>query len=97
MTRTPRPQADVPDVRLGTRAAKELRKLDPQIRRRILAGLEELGADEAADIKSLVGHPGWLRMRVGEHRVIYRQEDDGAYLVARVVNRRELNRAVDAL
>jgi mRNA interferase RelE/StbE len=87
----------VPDVRLGTRAAKELRKLDPQIRRRVLAGLKQLGADEAADIKALVGHPGWLRLRVGEHRMIFRQEDDGAYLVARVVDRRDLDRAVDAL
>jgi hypothetical protein len=41
-----------------------------------------------------------LRLRVGEHRVLYRELADEAnarYLVARVIDRRDLHRAIDKL
>jgi hypothetical protein len=66
-----------------------------------------------ADIKALAGSPPWLRLRVGDWRVIYRPlsreersaltlsseaiDVDEAYLVWRIVARRELERAVEHL
>lgn len=65
------------------------------------------------DIKPIEGHRPWLRMRVGNYRVLFRplsrSEMDGlvlrrgalagenAYLIARIVDRAELERAVDNL
>jgi hypothetical protein len=42
----------------------------------------------------------WRRLRVGEHRVLYREladEADACYLVARVIDRRDLHRTIDKL
>ncbi|HYM55015.1 MAG TPA: hypothetical protein VES97_06610, partial [Solirubrobacteraceae bacterium] len=55
---------------------------------------EALAADAAnLDIKQVAGHAPWRRLRVGEHRVLYREstdEADSRYLVARVIDRRDL-------
>jgi len=48
---------------------------------------ERLGGGDAAnlDIKALTGRSRWLRMRVGDWRVIYRPADPGpGWYVARV-------------
>jgi hypothetical protein len=48
----------------------------------------------------VAGHAPWRRPRVGEHRVLYREvtgEADVGYLVARVIDRRDLHRAIDKL
>jgi hypothetical protein len=62
--------------------------------------LERLGGGDAAnlDIKALTGRSPWLRMRVGDWRVIYRPADPGpGWYVARVVNRRDLDATVKQL
>jgi hypothetical protein len=67
--------------------------------------LEELAAGATKlDIKPLAGAAPWHRLRVGDHRVLYRSidpseaEDSSArWLVARVVHRRDLERAVATL
>jgi hypothetical protein len=86
-------------------------------RNRILRALTETLEAEAtpanADIKPLAGSAPWLRLRVGDWRVIYRpltaeerlattlprggDDADEVYLVARIVARGELERAVDHL
>jgi hypothetical protein len=86
-------------------------------RRRILRALADTLEAEAspanADIKVLIGSAPWLRLRVGDWRVIYRpltleerlavmapSEDDPTdevYLVWRIVARGELERAVEHL
>ncbi len=62
---------------------------------------QALAADAAnPDVKPVAGHAPWRRLRVGEHRVLYRELDDGSgskYLVARVIDRRDLHRAIDSL
>ena len=59
-------------VELGTRAAKELRKLDRPVQARIVAALALLRDDPRPPaVKPLVGHPGYLRVRVGDYRIIY--------------------------
>ena len=61
--------------------------------------LEQLGGDAAnLDIKALRGRSPWLRMRVGDWRVIYRPADPGpGWYVARAVNRRDLGATVKQL
>lgn len=89
-------------VQYSTRAAREIRKLPAQDASRLRDAIERLaGGGEGAenlDIKVLAGHAQWLRMRVGDWRVIYRPADPGpGYFVGRVVNRRDLESAVKQL
>jgi hypothetical protein len=60
-----------------------------------------LGADAAnLDVKPVAGHVPWRHLLVGEHRVLYRQlaaDADVRYLVARVIDRRDLHHAIDKL
>lgn len=90
----------MPPVELSRRAQRDLRGLDPQVRPRVIAALrEDLAADPPPpnlDVKTLQGRAPWRRLRVGEHRVLFRPEGDGL-LVARVVDRRDLDRAVRGL
>lgn len=68
---------------------------------RILDALERLGIDpgsEALDVKPLTGRRPWRRLRVGDHRLVFRLSERGRILlVARIVDRRELERAVGTL
>jgi mRNA-degrading endonuclease RelE of RelBE toxin-antitoxin system len=89
-------------VQYSTRAAREIRKLPAQDARRLRDAIERLaGGGERAenlDIKVLAGRSPWLRMRVGDWRVIYRPVDPGpGYFVGRVINRRDLESAVKQL
>ena len=95
--------AEIPRIKLASRAVRDLRKMEGPERRRIQAALHELrdGA-ENLDIKALTGSAPWLRLRVGEQRVLYRplstsEAVEGGVLVARIINRRELDRAVRTL
>lgn len=57
-------------------AARALRKLDPQIRRRIQGVIALLAEDPyPPGARSLRGRPA-LRVRVGDYRIIYTVEDD---------------------
>ena len=91
-------------IELATRAVRDLRRLDAPERRRITASLDELAAGAPnLDVKALAGHTPWLRMRVGDWRVLYRPLSDeeaatgAGWLVARIVNRRDLERAARGL
>jgi mRNA-degrading endonuclease RelE of RelBE toxin-antitoxin system len=104
-------------VQLARAAERDLRRMGPgPERRRILRALTDtLEAEPTpanADIKPLVGSAPWLRLRVGDWRIIYRpltaeerlattlpcgDSADEVYLVARVVARGELERAVEHL
>ncbi|HEY7951447.1 MAG TPA: type II toxin-antitoxin system RelE/ParE family toxin [Solirubrobacteraceae bacterium] len=89
------------NVKLAPRAIRDLKRLDRQTRKRVQQAFRALGANaENLDIKPVAGHTPWRRLRVGEHRVLYRElaDETGArYLVARVIDRRDLHRAIDKL
>jgi mRNA interferase RelE/StbE len=89
------------NITLAPRASRDLKRLDPAARRRVRQAFEALAADAAnLDIKPVAGHAPWRRLRVSEHRVLYRAltgEADSRYLVARVIDRRDLHRAIDKL
>ena len=68
-------------VELSKRAAKELRKLDRPVQARIVAALALLQENpRPATVKALVGSPGYLRVRVGDYRIVY-TIDEGKLLV----------------
>lgn len=58
-------------------ARKDLRRIDPPVRRRILDAVTNLGDDpRPVGSVTLTGSPGWRRIRVGSYRVIYELQDD---------------------
>ncbi|MEO7804852.1 MAG: type II toxin-antitoxin system RelE/ParE family toxin [Actinomycetota bacterium] len=90
------------EVELSARAAKDLRKVVAgQDRERLLRAMKEgLTLDQwppNLDVKTLKGAEPWMRMRVGDWRILFRQVDAGPVLVARVVNRKQLEEAVRTL
>lgn len=100
-------------IELASRAVRDLKKIkDHRAQRDVGRCLEEeLTADPHpanTDIKPLKGNEPWLRARCGEHRVIFRAmsrrelravgaDAKTGYLVARIIDRAELDRAVRAL
>lgn len=79
-------------VEFTTAAAKEIRKLDAQIRRRILAGIAELERDPRPNgVRKLAGYDNAWRIRVGDYRVLYEVVDDQVLVtVVRVAHRRDV-------
>jgi mRNA interferase RelE/StbE len=75
-------------------AQRQLRKLDPQARRRIQAAIELLAEEPRPPAaKMLVNSDGAWRVRVGDYRVIYDIEDDRlVVLVLAAGHRREIYR-----
>ncbi len=99
-------------VELSKRALRDLRRIDHRGRRRLLDLLEDDLAAEPhpanLDVKPLTGRAPWLRLRRGEHRVLYRPltNDElkalaatelAGFLVERVIDRRDLERAASGL
>jgi mRNA interferase RelE/StbE len=82
-------------VTLAPAAARQLRKLDPQVRRRIQAALELLATEPRPPAATqLVGGAGEWRIRTGDYRVIYEIHDDHlVVLVLRVGHRRDIYRS----
>lgn len=78
-------------------AARELRKLDRPVQRRIVRAVTALGTDpRPSGSKALVGQPaGVMRIRVGDYRVVYEVEDERVIVtVVRVAHRREVYRNI---
>lgn len=90
-------------IALTRQAEREVRALPVASRRQLQRSLGRLAAGQAGlDIKPLAGRGPWKRLRVGDYRVLYRTVDAAEHptyrwLVARVVNRRDLERAVQTL
>ncbi len=81
-------------VTLAPSAARQVRKFDPQVRRRIQAALELLAAEPRPPAATrLVGGTGEWRIRTGDYRVIYEiHQDELLVLVLRVGHRRDIYR-----
>ncbi|MEK6312702.1 MAG: type II toxin-antitoxin system RelE/ParE family toxin [Curtobacterium sp.] len=81
-------------VELTKRAAKILGKLDRSSQRRILAALVLLRSNpRPLGMTALVGRPGELRVRVGDHRIVYEIVDDRlVVLVLTIGHRRDVYR-----
>jgi len=83
---------------LSRRAERDLRGLGPGPELdRIQAGLERPSSgDPSLDINPLTGRAPWLRLRIGDWRVLYRPASSRV-LVARIVHRGELEQAIRTL
>ena len=88
------------EVRVAPRATRQLRKLDPATRSRVERALRR-EAERAAtarrggkSVKTLHGRGDqFIRLRVGDHRVMYDLvEDERVLLVLGIVPRRDLER-----
>lgn len=77
-------------------ARKEVRRLDPPVRRRVIDAIEALAHDpRPAGSVTLAGSPGWRRIRIGGYRVVYDVNDRAlVVLVLRVGSRGEVYRAL---
>jgi len=104
-------------VELLFKARNDLKDLDPGRDRKavidaLMVGLTAVPPPGNLDIKALKGAAPWLRLRVGNYRILYRpltpeelkvvsrrrrQRAAAGYLVARIVHRRDLERAVYTL
>lgn len=86
-------------VALAPKAAHDLKRLHPHDRKRVADALavDLAGPAGHADVRPLVTAPGWLRLRVGDYRILYRPTGASGWLVGRIVHRRELDRAVATL
>lgn len=78
-------------IELRPGAARSLRKLDPQVRRRIQGAIALLAQDpRPPGARALQGRPG-LRVRVGDYRIIYTVNDDVLLVVVvRLGHRRDV-------
>ena len=87
-------------VRFLPSAAKELRRLPEEARRRVGRAIDGLVEDPRPQgFKKLAGPGGIVRIRVGDYRVLYRVDDDIAVLevlVVKIGNRRDVYRFLDA-
>ena len=108
----------VAHVELSGKARRDLKRLGPGPDRKavidaLTVGLAAVPQAENLDIKALEGATPYLRLRVGDYRIIYRPLDPveiaevarrrglpkvgAGYLVTRIVHRRDLDRAVASL
>ena len=81
-------------IAISSAAARQLRKLDAQARRRIQAAIDLLSENpRPAGVKKLVGGGGEWRVRTGNYRIIYELNDDALLvLVLTVGHRRQFYR-----
>ncbi|HEX5040697.1 MAG TPA: type II toxin-antitoxin system RelE/ParE family toxin [Candidatus Limnocylindria bacterium] len=72
-------------------AAKALAKLDRAVQRRVARRIDRLAVDPRADALKLRGANDIWRARVGDHRLLYRIDDDRLLiLVIRIGHGREV-------
>ena len=74
------------------RAAKDVSRLEPEVRERIRESLKRYSNDPLSHARKMVDPSlGTYRFRIGDHRVIFDLEDE-EIVVLRVGHRREIYR-----
>jgi len=64
------------ELRFRPAALRQLRKLDSQMARHIKSTTETLRTEpRPPGVKALTGQRGWLRIRVGDYRIVYEVRD----------------------
>ncbi len=78
-------------IQYAASAARAIRKLDPQIRRRVRAALDKLQEDPERGKSLQLSLKGLRSWRTGDYRIVYRlQTDQIEVLVVAVGHRREV-------
>jgi mRNA interferase RelE/StbE len=76
------------EIEFRPKALRDIKRLSPEVSRRIERKLDLLRQDMNGDVKRLVNFPPGWRLRVGDWRVLF--EPQGAKLVVhRIVHRSE--------
>jgi mRNA interferase RelE/StbE len=79
-------------VLVSVGAKRDLRRLPPEHRPRILDRVRSLANEPRAGAEKLAGDDAW-RVRVGDYRIVFRVDDPAReVLVVRVRHRREVYR-----
>lgn len=83
------------EIVLSPAASRQIRKLDPGVRARLVSRIETLAADPRPHgWIALRGAQNLLRIRVGDWRIVYRVEEERLIvLIVRVGHRREVYRS----
>lgn len=76
------------EVEFKSRAAKDLKRLTPKIRQRIVAKIEAMQNDLTGDVKRLTNFTPEYRLRVGNYRVLF-EIDGNRIVIYRVKHRRD--------
>ena len=78
------------DICFAKSAAKELRKIPKESQQRIVNALKGLQDDpRPSGVEKIRGYPAFLRIRIGDFRVIYHVLDDVALIVLVVRDRKD--------
>ena len=79
------------NIQYDPKAVKQLKKLDKSIASKILDGIEEYAANpNAHKIKKLkTPFDGAYRLRIGDYRVIFYQEED-LMLISKIARRKQI-------
>lgn len=76
------------EIELKPQAAKDLRKINADDARRILAKVRAMENDLAGDVKRLTDFEPQYRLRVGSYRVLFNVEDNFV-IIYRIKHRRK--------
>ena len=80
-------------IRIKESAAKELRRLPPEVRRRLVKAIDRLGEEPLAGSVLKGEFSGLRRLRVGDYRIIYEAlRTELTILVVRVRRRQSVYR-----
>ena len=80
------------EIILTSTGKRDLDRLQKDIRNFIIEGLEKINSP-VADIKKIKGREGYKRLRLGDYRVLYRQERNKVYII-NVNHRKEIYRDI---
>ena len=78
-------------VTFSARARRDLRRIDPRTRARVVAGIEQYAETGVGDVKP-VQSLGGLRLRVGDWRVFFRRTGRQFLEIDAILHRREAYR-----
>ena len=78
------------EIILTSTGKRDLDNLDDDVRTQIFAGLDKINLP-VANIKKLKGASGLKRLRLGDYRILFRQEANKVYIV-NVKHRKEAYR-----
>ncbi len=80
------------DVNITRKALRELNKLDPHARDRVLEALtilRDYGFTSRLDIKKLRGYKNYYRIRVGKYRILFELDKPRKIIVYAILPRKE--------
>ena len=82
----------MPIIYWSEAARSDVRRLDREAAMRIFAALIRLAETGEGDVKMLKGQSGEMRLRVGDYRIRFTLEADGAIRIHAVRHRKEAYR-----